>query len=210
MLTLFGAPTTLGELLAFVTGALSVWFVVRENIWTFPVGIANVILLGILFLRAELYADAALQVLYVGLQVMGWWAWLRLGPGGGELEVASGGRWLAGGLCGVVVGSVVLVPVLREAGDSAPLWDGITTSLSLAAQTLLSFKRIENWYLWMTADVIYIPLYISKELVLTAVVYVMFLGLCVLGVRRWRVSIRASRRFREPLLTPALAATRDR
>ena len=59
-----------------------------------------------------------------------------------------------------------------------PLWDGLTTALSLAAQFLLTRKIIENWYLWIAADLIYVPLYLSRDLNLTALTYVVFLGLC--------------------------------
>jgi nicotinamide mononucleotide transporter len=94
--------------------------------------------------------------------------------------------------------SLVFVPattaglwvLLVEVNGAAPIWDALTTALSLAAQYLLSRKRIESWYFWIAADVIYIPLYISRDLALTAVLYAVFLGMCVIGLIAWRRSMK--------------------
>jgi nicotinamide mononucleotide transporter len=69
--------------------------------------------------------------------------------------------------------------------------DAFTTVLSLAAQYLLNRKTIENWLLWIVADVIYIWLYIARDLRLTAVLYFVFLCLCVAGFLSWRRSLNA-------------------
>jgi nicotinamide mononucleotide transporter len=57
--------------------------------------------------------------------------------------------------------------------------------ISLAAQYLLCRKRLENWLLWIAADVIYIPLYLSRKLPLTALLYGVFLLMCLFGIRVW-------------------------
>jgi nicotinamide mononucleotide transporter len=54
-------------------------------------------------------------------------------------------------------------------------------------------KRIENWWLWITADVIYVPLCFSRHLPLTAILYAGFIGLCVIGLFRWRRGLHATR-----------------
>jgi nicotinamide mononucleotide transporter len=86
----------------------------------------------------------------------------------------------------VLAAVTILVPVLRDAHDSAPELDALTTSLSLGGQFLLSLKLVENWFWWIAADIIYIPLYLSRGLLLTAIVYVVFLGICLHAVRDWR------------------------
>jgi nicotinamide mononucleotide transporter len=78
---------------------------------------------------------------------------------------------------------------LRAVHDVAPLWDALTTVLSLAAQFLLTRKFIENWYFWIMADLIYVPLYIHRHLLFTGGLYVVFLGLCVTGLLAWRQGI---------------------
>ena len=184
------APFTMTEALGFVTGALCVYLVVRENVWNFPVGIANTALLFVLFAGARLYGDAALQLVYIALGFQGWYLWLR----GGENRTALGvgrasRRLLAGTAVFVLAGTIAMALALRAANDSAPVLDAFTTVLSLAAQYLLNRKAVENWLLWIVADVIYVHLYFARGLRLTAVLYLVFLCLCLAGLRSWRRSL---------------------
>lgn len=197
-------PTSWAELLGFATGILTVWLVVRQNIWNWPIGIANVILLGGVFLTAKLYADAALQVVYVALGLYGWWQWLYGGAGRSPLPVRRTGRgeWAALAGCGVAL-TAALTAVLATWTDSdVPFWDALTTALSLLATYGQSRKLVESWWLWIAADVIYIPLYLYKGLHLTFALYVIFLGLCIAGLRSWRADLTARSLPTAPPATP--------
>jgi nicotinamide mononucleotide transporter len=183
---------TAAELFGFVTGAASVWLTVLARISNFPVGIANSGFFLVLFLSARLYADSGLQVVYIALGFTGWWQWMHGGRDRARLEVARSGAWLLAGCVAFVLAATWgLTVLLREAHDIAPFWDALTTAISLAAQFLLNAKRIENWAFWIAADLIYVPLYAVKRLDLTALVYVLFLGLCAAGVSGWRKALRA-------------------
>ncbi|MFE5407074.1 nicotinamide riboside transporter PnuC [Streptomyces sp. NPDC056580] len=185
---------TWAELLGFATGAACVWLTVRARIANFPVGIANNLFFLVLFWSARLYADAVLQVVYLLLAAAGWWTWLR----GGERRSArlmghASARTVVVLLLLAVPATWGLTVVLSGAHDIAPFWDALTTALSLAAQWLLNSKSYENWYFWIAADVVYIPLYFAKVLYLTSVVYVLFLTMCLLGARSWRRELAAGR-----------------
>jgi nicotinamide mononucleotide transporter len=69
----------------------------------------------------------------------------------------------------------------------------VTTVLSLLATWGQCLKKLESWYLWIAADLVYIPLYQHKGLTLTALLYVGFLSLCVYGLHDWRRSYLADR-----------------
>jgi nicotinamide mononucleotide transporter len=171
-----------------------VWLVARQNVWNWPIGIANNVTFFVLFLAAGLYADSALQVVFLGLALYGWWAWLRGGDLRSLLAVSrtTGRQWVVLGFAGVV-GTIALTWVLTVATDSSvPLPDAITTVLSLLATWGQARKKLESWWLWIAADLIYIPLYAYKDLWLTSALYVGFLALCVLGLRNWLASYRSA------------------
>ncbi|MFD9635129.1 nicotinamide riboside transporter PnuC [Streptomyces violascens] len=182
------------EILGFATGALCVWLVARQHIANWPVGLANNVFFIVLFLQAGLYADAGLQVVFIALAVYGWWTWAHGGgSGSGALPVRRTTRtewlWL---LAAGAVGTVALTFLLGAATDSTvPFWDALTTALSLAATYGQCKKLVESWWLWIAADVVYIPLYAHKELYLTSLLYAGFLALCLVGLRGWRRELGA-------------------
>src|SRR5205085_2591086 len=132
-----------------------------------------------------------LQVIYIVLGVLGWYWWLRGGTGKTELPVSRTGVRTAIVLASLLAVSTAGLAVgLARVNDAAPFWDALTTVLSLVAQYMLSRKLIENWFVWMTADVIYVALYVYKHLNLTAGLYAIFFALCVAGFLHWRASLR--------------------
>src|SRR5262245_19208764 len=115
------------EVAGFVTGAACVWLVVRQNIWNFPVGIANNLLFAWLFVRAGLYADSGLQFVYVGLALVGWYWWLRGGAAGSGLTV-SRPSWPAlvactAGVC--VISAALQWGLQRWTNSTVAGWDAI-------------------------------------------------------------------------------------
>jgi nicotinamide mononucleotide transporter len=180
------------EVLGFVTGALCVWLLARQIIWNWPIGIANNALYLIVFLRSGLYGDAGLQVVYMLLGAYGWWTWLQVTPARRELPITRTSwatwTWLipATGLVAIALAFFLA----RFTDSTVPGWDGFTTALSLAAIYGQSRKYVESWWIWIAADVIYIPLYVYKNLGLTSVLYLVFLILCVIGLREWRRALR--------------------
>ncbi|MEH0826653.1 MULTISPECIES: nicotinamide riboside transporter PnuC [unclassified Micromonospora] len=199
--TVAGAGTTWAELLGFATGVLNVWLVARQHIVNWPVGIANVLLLMVLFWTAGLYADAGLQVVYVLLGLFGWYHWLFGGERRSRLTVSrtSGREWAGLAVAGVLLTGGLWALLDRATDSTVPLADALTTALSLLATYGQTRKLVESWWLWIVADLIYIPLYAYKGLWLTGALYLIFLALCVLGLRAWRADLQ---RAGTPSLVP--------
>ncbi len=179
------------ECASFITGALCVWLTVKQSIWNFPLGLINVATFCIVFFQSRLFADASLQVVYFALGVVGWYLWLYGGANRTPLKVARASAWELSLVCGFVAFSTLgLWKVLTTVGGSVSFWDAATTSISLGAQWLLNRKRLESWIGWIIVDVIYVPLYIYKELYLTAILYALFLLMAVMGLRAWHAAWR--------------------
>lgn len=179
------------EAWGFVTGGICVWLVVREHLWNWPIGLANNVFFFVLFLQSRLFADMGLQVVYFGLGVYGWLNWMFGGENRTGLKIrrATRNEWFVL-VVAIPLGTWGLREILILINGVAPFWDSLTTVLSLAAQYLLCRKRFENWFFWITADIIYIPLYFSRHLPLTAVLYAGFLAMCLVGVREWNRSMK--------------------
>jgi nicotinamide mononucleotide transporter len=192
-MSLLGRATWL-EAFSFVTGAVCVWLTVQQNIWNFPVGLANVAAYCVVFFRSRLFADAGLQIVYFALGLAGWYLWLRGGENRSRMQVKRASEVeVAVLLVLIAAGTLGLAQLLQRAGGSASFWDALTTSISLASQWLLNRKRLENWIGWIVVDIIYIPLYAYKELYLTSILYALFLIMAILGFRAWRVNWLAQR-----------------
>ncbi|HEY6147656.1 MAG TPA: nicotinamide riboside transporter PnuC [Thermoanaerobaculia bacterium] len=184
------------EALAALFGAVSVYLSVRENVWSWPTAIVNVTLYILVFFRAKLYADMALQVVYIAISVYGWHQWLHGGAGRTTLPVTRLTRRLAAVLVAIGAVSVLLLgSVLGRYTDAALPWlDSATTATSLIAQWMMAKKILENWLVWVAVDVVYIGMFLFKSLTLTAALYAVFLVLSAAGYLQWRKSLRLDAR----------------
>lgn len=185
-------PLSLTEALGFATGGSCVWLCVREHIWNWPLGLANNLIFFVLFGYSQLYADMGLQLVYFAFGVYGWWSWIHGGEQFGALRISRTpvAEWLVLAVL-TPLATWGLWAILVEVGGASPFWDATTTALSLVAQYLLCRKRLENWLVWILVDALYVPLYLSRDLRLTALLYAVFLVMCIVGLRAW-LPVRSS------------------
>lgn len=167
---------------------LCVYLAVKQRVETWPVGLIGVSLYAVVFYRAGLYANAALQFVFAGFAVYGWYQWLRGGPSRTELSVSRTPRrlWrysLAAGVVLTIVGTLILA---RPGKSVLAFFDSVLTGFSLVAQYLMTRKYLENWILWIVVDVVYTVLFITQELYYTAALYAAFTVLAYRGYREWR------------------------
>jgi nicotinamide mononucleotide transporter len=128
-------------------------------------------------------------VVYIILGFLGWYWWLYGGKNKTELKVQDINVKTAITLAIITIACTWLMTLyLRTINDAAPFWDALTTVLSLVAQYLLTKKILQNWYVWIFADIIYIALYAYKNLYLTSGLYFIFLCMCIRGVIEWKAS----------------------
>lgn len=194
-----GTSTMRIEALALWSSLACVWLARTENIWTMPYGILSVILLGWYLLDIDLVGQGWLQyVYYVPIQFAGWWAWARGGPGRTELEVtrmgARGWSLLIPSMLLAWAGFALLFDAIYE--DPAYLiWDSSIVASSIAAQSLMTLKKRESWWLWtLPVNVSSIGLFVRTETWAFVFLYCVFLLNSCWGWRQWLRAERSSGR----------------
>ena len=195
LLLIAGFKTTPLELLSFVLSIATVLLNIRRKHWAWLFAIVSSSTYGVVFFDARLYGDAGLQGVFIAASLWGWTQWLRGGRmqgGEGPLVVTRLDRagW-TGSLLGWAIGFALLALFLDHFTDTdVPYIDGFLTAGSLLSTLLTARKKVENWHTWIVVDVIYVGLYVHKNLYLTAVLYALFVVLAVLGLRTWSRAAR--------------------
>lgn len=177
------------ELAGVITGIVCVWFNSRENILGWPIGLINVSIYFFIFYSSKLYSDMGLQVVYFITGIYGWYYWSQNKNKKTNLKPVSRMNalgWLLS-VIGVVVFAAITGFLLSENTDaSVPYIDSLCVGASLVAQFLLARKVLENWLIWIAVDIVYIGLFIYKELYLTAGLYAVFIAIAISGYLTWR------------------------
>ncbi len=181
------------EIVASLLGLANIALLVRRSVWNFAFALGSVTCTGIVLFGARLYAETGLQAFFFAANLWGWWRWLQF-KGTSQDSVPVG--WMSGHarllwLLVTVTLSLSLGWLLHRFTDAAmPFADSVIAGGSIAAQVLLSLRRIENWILWVVIDVAAIALYFTRDLPLLAGLYGAFLVMSVLGLREWTKAAR--------------------
>jgi len=175
------------ELAANVFTAIAIVLAGRNNVHTWWTGIGGCTLFGALFVQNRLYADVLLQAFFVGTSIAGWWKWTRGGQGT-PLPVthADAATLLWTVLAGIGATAAYGTLLHFYTNAYAPFVDSSVLVFSVIAQILMMQRRIENWAFWLLVNTIAVPLYFSRGLVLTAVLYAGFWINAIVSWRWWR------------------------
>jgi len=187
------------ELFALVTGLGAVILLIRQNIWTWPVGLLYATVSVWVFYNDGLYGQLLLHLVFVAMNLYGWWYWARAGEPEGSadgdpvpvIRLTGQGYLIAlgcGALCTLVLGYLI-----NAISDSAFAWpDALITSGSFVAMYLQARKYLESWVFWFVLDIGSIALYLASDLHFYALLYLVYLGLAGAGYREWQKSANSS------------------
>ena len=181
------------ELTGLVSGVLCVWLLIRQNVWTFPIGLVYSVVSVAVFIEARLYADVLLSGYYVLMNAYGWYYWLYGGVRSvaDELPVSRTppqAVWMLAVITVVSIGAMGWFFDSRTDADF-PYWDSATTCMSFAAMWMTARKYIENWIVWLAVDVIATTIYYVKGIHFYAILYGVYLGMAILGWRAWQLTM---------------------
>jgi nicotinamide mononucleotide transporter len=175
------------ELAANLVNAASIGLATLNSIHTWWTGIVGCVLFATLFFASQLYADATLQGFFIVTSVIGWASWAK-GGAGSPLPVRRTPLPVFA-ICFVAAAAVALAYgwLLRVYTDAyAPFADSAVLALSVSAQLLLMRRRYESWWFWLAANSVSVPLFLSRGLILTALLYALFWVNAVVALVRWR------------------------
>lgn len=175
------------EWLGTITGFFCVYLAAKQSIYNWPVAIISVIAYLFLFYNFKLYGDAILQLYFLFTSIYGWFYWLKRDEQHLKPIISLSSFEYIVLIPLIILLSVTFGYVLDTFTDTdVPYIDGTCTAISFAAQFLMTRKVIQNWVLWIIVDICYIPLYLYKNLALTAVLYTLYLVLAAMGFLNWR------------------------
>ncbi|MDO8992820.1 MAG: nicotinamide riboside transporter PnuC [Daejeonella sp.] len=177
-----------------ITGILCVYLAAKNNIWSWPIAIISVLIYIFIFFEAKLYADTGLQVYFLLMNFYGWYFWSRKDERKKVPVSSITPKEIILSVAGIVVFTAGLGFFLYKGTDASfPFIDSFCTACSLLAQVFLARKVLENWLIWIFVDIIYVGVYISKDLHLTAGMYALYIIIAAIGYHDWRKDYQKGR-----------------
>lgn len=182
------------QIVGTLLGLIYLWLEYKANIWVWIIGAIMPMVHGILYLKSGIYADAAMQLYYVAAGIYGLVVWKRKPRNSGDGVIRHTPKgWVVPLVAVYAVLHVALYIFLTEFTDSrVPLFDSMSTALSIVAMWMLSRKLVEQWLVWLVVDMISVGLYIYKGIPITAGLYTIYCVLAVAGYLRWRKSAKSA------------------
>ncbi len=185
------------ELLGAILGILYIFFSIRQNILTWPTGLATSALYIIVFFQSKFYADMGLQVYYVGISIYGWYYWIKGNKPENSTTVpvrrTSKKLWFKLIAIALLLYLVILIILLNFTDSDVPFMDSFTTALSIIATWMLAKKYIEHWLIWIFVDIFSAGLYIYKELWPTVILFLVYTIMAFLGYIEWKKDLKLER-----------------
>ena len=181
LVTIWGYELSYLEFIAVVASFIGVALGITGKRITWPWWAISSALYGVLFIQWELYASAALQIVFIIAAVIGWFGWEPSGAKPGALN----NRQRAIAILAIILATLALAPLLKSWGAASTYADAILFFGSLTAQILMVYEKYENWILWLVVDAGYVALYASQDLPFTAALYVTFTILAAMGWSKW-------------------------
>ena len=183
------------EVIVLVTGVLSVWYAKKENILVFPTGLIATIITVYLFFKDGLLGDMMMNFYWSAMSIYGWWNWSRTKN---EKKVVLISRTTTKEkIIGLIlfVGTILInygvYKVFGSAIDASNYIDIFTSGIFFTAMWYMALKKIENWTLWIIADIITIPLYAYRGWGMLSFQYLIFTVIAIQAYFAWKKSLNS-------------------
>lgn len=188
------------EFLGLISGIVAVMLSALANVWSWPIGIINVVLSFFVFYHVQLYPDMFLQVFFFFTNLIGWWRWTHPKPveedSRHELKISFMNRRDVAMVITIgVVGTFSLglfasrlhewLPLLFTKPSASPYVDSFITVMSIITTYYMIEKKIESWVIWILVDVIATVLYFNRGIFLYSLQYAMLTAIAIFALWNW-------------------------
>jgi nicotinamide mononucleotide transporter len=179
------------ELLGSLSGLLYIYFSIRQSILLWPIGLITSVAYILVFFQSTLYADMGLQIYYVIISIYGWFHWLKgknKSNKSKQIKIITLNyfQWFMIFVSMALLTFCLYFPLKYFTNASNPLCDGFVSAGSIVATWMLAKKMLEQWLIWIVIDGTSIALFIYKNLYLTALLFIVYTILALIGYIKWR------------------------
>jgi len=174
-----------GAILSLIYLSLSI----RQKVSLWFFGIVASLFYILIFFQSKLYADMSLQFYYVFISIYGWIKWnAKKDESGDEMVTKQLSKSLFLNL--LIFSTLIYIVyylILSQFTDSkVPIIDSLVGAMSVIGTWMLARKMIENWIVWVVVDAICVGLYIYKELYPTAILFIIYTLMAIVGYWEWK------------------------
>jgi nicotinamide mononucleotide transporter len=182
------------EIIVFFFGIISVVYAKKENILVFPTGLIATILSTYLLYKAGYFADMTINAYFSIMSIYGWINWAKTKNDVSVYQISRTNKKQK--MIGIVLFFITIAvmygvyclfdrPILEE-----NYIDMFTSGLFFVGMWFMAIKKIENWTLWIIADLISIPLYGYRGLGILSLQFLIFTVLAILAYIEWNKIIK--------------------
>ena len=181
------------ESIGIFFGFLSVWFSKQNNVLVYPTGMISTSIFVYLLYSWDLIGDMLINGYYFIISMYGWFYWSQTKNGETLNKIAIMNKSDKITVIILFIFALIFVFYIYILFDKLnsiiAIVDTITTAIFFSAMWLMAKRKLENWIFWIIGDILSIPLYFYKGLVLTSFQYLVFTLIAVVGYYSWEKDI---------------------
>ena len=177
------------ELIAVLFSIAYVFLAAKQNIWCWAAAIISVSIYIYICFSTKLYAETSLQIFYLFMAFLGFYNWNNTKK---DVKITEWSIKKHLTIIGIGAFLTFLLGFIFSSYTDAkmPIIDSFTTIFSLFATYMVIKKILGNWLYWIVIDVVSVYLYNSRDLHLTALLFIAYTIIAIYGYNNWFKSMK--------------------